>query len=79
MPTPDDDPVRTEARDTGPGPLLSGPGCFRSVDEVAAYLGVSPKTVRRMAKAGELAAHRVRGQIRIHETAIAAYLEQARR
>lgn len=39
---------------------------FWDVDEAAVYFGVSPWTIRRMVKAGQLLHERVRGAIRIY-------------
>jgi excisionase family DNA binding protein len=47
------------------------------LSDVAAYLGVSPRTVRRLINDGELVAHRVRGRLRVSEADLATYLQQA--
>jgi excisionase family DNA binding protein len=47
----------------------------RTVDEVAAALGISPITVYRLVNDGDLEAYRIgRRHIRIRETALEAYL-----
>jgi excisionase family DNA binding protein len=47
---------------------------FLTVAEVAAYLKLSESAVRRAIRAGELAATKPRGQLRISEDAVAAWL-----
>lgn len=46
-----------------------------TVEEVASILRVSTKTVYRLIKSGDIPAIRVRGQIRITNTALNNYLE----
>jgi excisionase family DNA binding protein len=49
-----------------------------SVREVAAHLGVSQITVRRLYKAGKIPASRVGRLIRIPEPAVDTYLNESR-
>ena len=49
-----------------------------SIAQVARYLGVSTKTVSRLIKDGQIPIHRIRGQVRISEADLAAYLGQSR-
>lgn len=53
---------------------LPSHGRFRSLREVAAYLGVSTRTVRRLITRGELRAHRVGRGLRIQDGELAAYV-----
>jgi excisionase family DNA binding protein len=64
------------AEKTGPS---TEPGeRFLSVAEVAATLGVSGKTVRRMIKRGDLRAHRVGRLVRVAERSLAKCLDKFR-
>ena len=45
-----------------------------SIRQVADYLGVSTRTIRREIKGGQLPGHRVGRQIRVREVDVAAYL-----
>ena len=47
---------------------------FLTVNEVAEHLGVVPLTVRRMIKAKELKASKVRDRVRIRPSDVDAYL-----
>jgi excisionase family DNA binding protein len=49
-----------------------------SIAQVALYLGVSQKTVRRLIKDGQLPSHRIRGQLRTSEADLARYLAHVR-
>lgn len=49
--------------------------CVYTVAEVADILRVSTKTVYQLVKAGDIAAVRVRGQIRVTDAALLKYLE----
>lgn len=78
-------PLATGPDNAGSSPfpkvrLRAGPACppggFRSLSDVAAYLGVSPRTVRRLINDGELVAHRVRGRLRVSDIDLASYLRQ---
>jgi len=53
--------------------LLSG-GRLRSLKEVADYLDVSIRTVRRLIVRGELRAHRVGRSLRIQDAELARYV-----
>lgn len=46
--------------------------------EVAARLGVSPKTVQRCVRRGELPVHRIGGQVRISESDLRGFVAQRR-
>jgi excisionase family DNA binding protein len=52
-------------------------GRLRSLGEVADYLGVSIRTVRRLIARGELRAHRVGRSLRIQDAELAAYVTAA--
>jgi excisionase family DNA binding protein len=47
---------------------------FFSLGQVAAYLGVSTRTVRRWIRSGDLASHRFRAVVRVGEADLRAYL-----
>jgi excisionase family DNA binding protein len=49
-----------------------------SMGQVADHLAVSQKTVRRLIADGQLPSHRVRGQVRVSECDLAAYVAQSR-
>ena len=49
-----------------------------SIPQVADHLAVHPKTVRRLIEDGRLPSYRVRGQVRISVSDLAAYLAQSR-
>ena len=49
-----------------------------SINEVAAELDVSPKTVRRWIAAGELPVHRLGRQLRISEADLLAFIARSR-
>jgi excisionase family DNA binding protein len=49
-----------------------------SIAQVALNLGVSKKTVGRLIKEGQIPIHRIRGQVRISEADLAAYLARSR-
>ena len=49
-----------------------------SIAEVARYLGVSEKTIRRLLRDGLLRSYRVGRQLRISQEDLTAYLAQAR-
>lgn len=49
-------------------------GRLRSLADVADYLGVSIRTVRRLIERGELQAHRVGRSLRIQDANLAAYV-----
>jgi excisionase family DNA binding protein len=49
-----------------------------SIAQVALNLGVSQKTVGRLIKDGQIPIHRIRGQVRISEADLAAYLARSR-
>ena len=49
-----------------------------SIAQVADHLGVHPKTVGRLIKDGQIPIHLIRGQVRISEADLAAYLVQSR-
>lgn len=49
---------------------------LRSVSDVAALLGVHPKTVRRLIKRGELVARRIGRSVRVSERDLQAYLDR---
>ncbi|MBR0673836.1 helix-turn-helix domain-containing protein [Neoroseomonas soli] len=53
---------------------LPAAGRLRSLGEVADYLGVSIRTVRRLIVRGELRAHRVGRSLRIQDAELAAYV-----
>lgn len=48
------------------------------IDEVAAILGVSARTVRRMIARGELVACRLGRSVRVHPDDLAAYIDRRR-
>jgi excisionase family DNA binding protein len=48
------------------------------IDEVAAILGVSARTVRRLIAAGELLACRLGRLVRVHPDDLAAYVNRQR-
>ena len=50
---------------------------LRSVADVAAFLGVSTRTVRRLIAGGDLAVHRIGRSLRISEADLSAYLARA--
>lgn len=54
------------------GPMLT-------IKDLTVRLGVSDKTIRRLIRCGDLAAHYVGRQIRISEEDLAAYLHVRRR
>jgi excisionase family DNA binding protein len=47
--------------------------------DLAELLGVSPRTVTRLRKNGDLKSIRVRGRVKFHPADVAAYLEALRR
>jgi excisionase family DNA binding protein len=49
---------------------------LHTVDEVAHELRVSPDTVYRLVRSGEIGAHRIGGQVRIPAEAVDAYLRR---
>jgi excisionase family DNA binding protein len=49
-----------------------------SIGQVADHLAVSEKTVRRLIADRQLPSHRVRGQVRVSEADLAAYLARSR-
>jgi excisionase family DNA binding protein len=51
---------------------------FFSIADVAEWLGVSARTVRRWIKTGVLVAHRIRGVVRIAEHDLRQFLEAHR-
>ena len=53
---------------------LPPPGRLRSLAEVAAYLGVCIRTVRRLITRGELRVHRVGRNLRIQDAELAAFV-----
>lgn len=53
---------------------LPSAGRLRSLSEVADYLDVSIRTVRRLIARGELRAHRVGRSLRIQDAELAAYV-----
>lgn len=58
-------------------PLVRGyqgsPIKFFTIAEVAERLAVSPRTVRRWIRSGDLVAHRFRGAVRIAESDLRAF------
>jgi excisionase family DNA binding protein len=67
--------ARSEKRGVSQMASILLPGLvFYPVDAVAAALAVSKDTVRRMIKEGSLSAVKIRGAIRIPETALTDYL-----
>lgn len=75
--TPDAPPTSTAAlaRSLGLGRRALPPaGRLRSLAEVADYLGVSVRTVRRLIARGELRAHRVGRSLRVQDAEVAAYV-----
>jgi len=54
------------------------PAPLRSIAEVAALLGVSTRTVRRLIAGGDLLAHRIGRSLRISEADLSAFLARAR-
>ena len=53
------------------------PAPLRSVADVAAFLGVSTRTVRRLIAGGDLLAHRIGRSLRISEADLSVYLARA--
>ena len=51
---------------------------FFSIAEVAEWIGVSTRTVRRWIKSGDLIAHRIRGVVRIAEQELGNFLDAHR-
>jgi len=51
---------------------------FFSIADVAEWLGVSARTVRRWIKSGVLVAHRIRGVVRIGERDFRQFLDAHR-
>jgi excisionase family DNA binding protein len=51
---------------------------FFSIADVAEWLGVSGRTVRRWIKSGVLVAHRIRGVVRIAEHDLRKFLDAHR-
>jgi excisionase family DNA binding protein len=51
---------------------------FRTIDETAELLNVSPRTVRRLIRSGALPAHRFERLVRISDGDIAALLAENR-
>lgn len=75
--TPSAPPMSTAAlaRSLGLGRRALPPGGrLRSLREVADYLGVSIRTIRRLIARGELRAHRVGRSLRIQDAELAAYV-----
>lgn len=75
--TPDAPPMSTAAlsRSLGLGRRgLPSAGRLRSLAEVADYLDVSIRTVRRLIARGELRAHRVGRSLRIQDAELAVYV-----
>ncbi|WP_206035726.1 helix-turn-helix domain-containing protein [Roseomonas sp. HF4] len=75
--TPGAPPMSTAAlaRSLGLGRRALPPGGrLRSLADVADYLGVSIRTVRRLIARGELRAHRVGRSLRIQDVELAAYV-----
>jgi excisionase family DNA binding protein len=54
--------------------LRTAVACFFTISDVANFLNVSTRTVRRWIKEGLLVAHRINGVVRISETDLAAFL-----
>jgi excisionase family DNA binding protein len=65
-------PVADHAR---AAPAIGGPDEFLSIDEVAAILRRSPRTIRRWIAAGDLPAIRIRGTTRIPVAALEVTLD----
>ncbi len=51
---------------------------FMTVNYVANYLQVAPRTVRRLIKSADIVAHRVRGQLRITDKDLTTYTRTCR-
>jgi excisionase family DNA binding protein len=49
-----------------------------SIRQVAVHLAVSEKTISRLIKDQRIPIHRIRGQVRISEADLAAYLVESR-
>jgi excisionase family DNA binding protein len=49
-----------------------------TVDQVAGFLAVSPKTVRRMIKDGRLPYHRISGGVRVSAADLDGYIAASR-
>ena len=52
--------------------------CFFNVEQIADLLQLSPKSVRRLIKRGELRAYRVGRQLRVSQEDLRAFLMQRR-
>ena len=51
---------------------------LHSVEQVAAILGVSTKTVRRLIGRGDLLPHRIGGSVRVSDADLRSYLASTR-